>query len=695
MAKDGRRDPRQPIALEIRFKSATLADFVNRHSRDISRGGIFVKTKSPMPSGTLIKFDVSIGDNQSIIQGVGRVVWRRLEDTSEDAPAGMGIKFIKLDPTSQDNLNAILEGKPEGLAAEGEAPVLAEKSASKPPKPIAPVRPSASPREAKRTMIGLGTIPPRRKDSRPSLDKIGPGKTTPVPKPSIPLADAETGAPGENESATTESNGVTSTPESNAPQDSAVKKASDPPRETDLLADISSAIDNALDEDLAAADKEAAKPPDAADASPSTSDHSEQTAEKDNAQPGDVSVDAEKVSSPPEEQRPSTEEKKDTPSQPPGVGVISTRAGAKSKASNAPLLLGGIIVLIVGGFIGFKVFQSEDADAPPATGSQTASQAGTSPATLPPSTPEQAGLPKSKSLKDKATVPLASVEIETRPPGAMVRLDGNPLPKQTPTTIDNLQIGREIEIKTELFGYVSQSEKVVPGENPVHLDFELKPAQFSINFAGAPPGAQVLINGEKWGRIPLKLQKRTVPEAFSYEVKHLGYESTAGNVTKNQWSEEEGVFVLTLNAALTRLSASQKQGVSGLKPKPAQPQKPKPKPKATETSAELNVRNPFDEPPPTKKEIPAPEKKKPKEKTEPVTKQPSKEAAPAKEKTPEETAPAKKKTPEETAPVKKKTPEETAPVKKKPTEKAAPVKKEVPGPGKDKPTKSGIEENPF
>ena len=88
MATDGRRDPRKPISLEIRFKSATLTEFIERYSRDISRGGFFIKTKSPMPSGTLIKFDLGLQDKETIIQGVGRVVWRRLEETSEESPAG-------------------------------------------------------------------------------------------------------------------------------------------------------------------------------------------------------------------------------------------------------------------------------------------------------------------------------------------------------------------------------------------------------------------------------------------------------------------------------------------------------------------------------------------------------------------------------------------------------------------------------
>ncbi|HUT78906.1 MAG TPA: PilZ domain-containing protein, partial [Polyangia bacterium] len=66
-----------PIALKIRFKSATLGDFVEQYSRDVSKGGIFIRMRNPMPIGTLIKFDFRLQSERSLIQGVGRVVWRR------------------------------------------------------------------------------------------------------------------------------------------------------------------------------------------------------------------------------------------------------------------------------------------------------------------------------------------------------------------------------------------------------------------------------------------------------------------------------------------------------------------------------------------------------------------------------------------------------------------------------------------
>lgn len=100
---DTRKDKRAPVSLKVRFKSATVDEFVEHYSRDISHGGLFIKSKQPMAIGTLLKFELQLKDESKLIQGVGRVVWKRdsTETTTEEAPAGMGIKFIKMDPESR------------------------------------------------------------------------------------------------------------------------------------------------------------------------------------------------------------------------------------------------------------------------------------------------------------------------------------------------------------------------------------------------------------------------------------------------------------------------------------------------------------------------------------------------------------------------------------------------------------------
>jgi uncharacterized protein (TIGR02266 family) len=107
---EARKDKRSLLSLKIRYKSATLEDFIEHYSGDISRGGVFIKSKKPLAVGTLLKFEFLLGDQSPLIHGVGRVVWRR--EPSESGPGdppGMGIKFIKMDPQCRNVVQQIVE----------------------------------------------------------------------------------------------------------------------------------------------------------------------------------------------------------------------------------------------------------------------------------------------------------------------------------------------------------------------------------------------------------------------------------------------------------------------------------------------------------------------------------------------------------------------------------------------------------
>ncbi len=109
---DARKDKRTLLSLKIRYKSATLEDFIERYSNDISRGGVFIKAKKPLAVGTLLKFEFILQDQSTLIHGVGRVVWRREgAETDRENPSGMGIKFIKMDPESRSIVQRIAEDR--------------------------------------------------------------------------------------------------------------------------------------------------------------------------------------------------------------------------------------------------------------------------------------------------------------------------------------------------------------------------------------------------------------------------------------------------------------------------------------------------------------------------------------------------------------------------------------------------------
>lgn len=115
MGENARKNPRAKVlSMTVRYRSATLGEFIEHHSYDVSNGGMFIKTPSPFPPGTLLKFEVKIAEDQRVMQGVGRVVWKRDENgPTHDDPAGMGIKFIKIDEASKAVIERLLEQRGE------------------------------------------------------------------------------------------------------------------------------------------------------------------------------------------------------------------------------------------------------------------------------------------------------------------------------------------------------------------------------------------------------------------------------------------------------------------------------------------------------------------------------------------------------------------------------------------------------
>jgi uncharacterized protein (TIGR02266 family) len=167
MAQETRKDPRAKVlTMTVRYKSATLDEFIEHHSHDVSRGGMFIKTPSPFPPGTLLKFEVKIAEDQKVIQGVGRVVWKRESETGDkERPSGMGVKFIKIDDASRKTIDQLVDSRADASAAyeagggDGgakTAPSVTPAAAMTPAVPEAASGKPAVPRKA--TMIGLGAM---------------------------------------------------------------------------------------------------------------------------------------------------------------------------------------------------------------------------------------------------------------------------------------------------------------------------------------------------------------------------------------------------------------------------------------------------------------------------------------------------------------------------------------------------------
>ena len=91
---------RVPLERKVILKFHHFGGFFIEYSANISMTGMFIQTESPKPPGSVFIFEIWLGEEYRLVHGLGEVVWIREHHESEDRPAGMGIRFLKIDEES-------------------------------------------------------------------------------------------------------------------------------------------------------------------------------------------------------------------------------------------------------------------------------------------------------------------------------------------------------------------------------------------------------------------------------------------------------------------------------------------------------------------------------------------------------------------------------------------------------------------
>jgi type IV pilus assembly protein PilZ len=117
-----RQQVRVPIELKVDYKK--LNSFFADYTKNISKGGTFIKTKKPLSIGTKFLFKLTVPQRAEPFELLGEVVWSKADG---DEP-GMGIRFIY----NSDSQRADFEAVVEKLMADSLGPDLTEKLLKKP-----------------------------------------------------------------------------------------------------------------------------------------------------------------------------------------------------------------------------------------------------------------------------------------------------------------------------------------------------------------------------------------------------------------------------------------------------------------------------------------------------------------------------------------------------------------------------------
>jgi len=112
----GRRELlRIQAEVEVHFKS--FDQFYKEYAKNISKGGIFIKSNSPLPPQTVLEIKIFLPDDKDPVDAVGEVVHTIEPDISKERgwEPGMGIHFVDFPSSMQQRLSKYVDSKAKDI----------------------------------------------------------------------------------------------------------------------------------------------------------------------------------------------------------------------------------------------------------------------------------------------------------------------------------------------------------------------------------------------------------------------------------------------------------------------------------------------------------------------------------------------------------------------------------------------------
>jgi len=100
-----RRAPRVPIEVRVEYKRINA--FISDFTRDISSGGLFIRTSEPLAVGTEAMFTLAIPRMERPVTLKGRV--QRVIPSDDAAEMGMGVELIFDDEAERSALKRVVD----------------------------------------------------------------------------------------------------------------------------------------------------------------------------------------------------------------------------------------------------------------------------------------------------------------------------------------------------------------------------------------------------------------------------------------------------------------------------------------------------------------------------------------------------------------------------------------------------------
>jgi len=109
MSDDNERrgEERAPIELKVEYKR--LNTFFYDYTKNISKGGTFIKTERPLDIGTVFLFKLQVPALSDPVELRGEVRWIVTPESEPGRDPGMGIRFVYDGPQQRQELERAVE----------------------------------------------------------------------------------------------------------------------------------------------------------------------------------------------------------------------------------------------------------------------------------------------------------------------------------------------------------------------------------------------------------------------------------------------------------------------------------------------------------------------------------------------------------------------------------------------------------
>jgi len=99
----------------VRLRYAAFETFIEKFAPNVTRGGLFLASRTPRPIGEEFQFEVQLAGGEVALAGDGKVTWvREFDPAAPSKPHGMGVQFLRLDAPSREVVNQMLARKTAG-----------------------------------------------------------------------------------------------------------------------------------------------------------------------------------------------------------------------------------------------------------------------------------------------------------------------------------------------------------------------------------------------------------------------------------------------------------------------------------------------------------------------------------------------------------------------------------------------------